>query len=265
METIGHILKKARESKSLTIAEVNKKTRIHSEVLTALEEGMCDQILSYTYAKSFLKKYCDFLGLDPREILTEYPQARQEKAGEIPMQLRPAEVRKEPLLKPEIKPAIEKARALTIPRDSMKLVFWGGAIIVAIMLVFGLVFAAKKAIGAVKARSKGRLVHTIQPKKAAQPKKDPSFREFYIPKDAFISVTIKTKRSVLVKVKRDDLLVMERVLPKGSRESFKASEKLEIYAAKVEAIDVTVNSKPATSLGKGLKRLEITRKGMRIR
>jgi len=191
METIGHILKKTRESKSLTIAEINKKTRIHSEVLTALEEGRCDQILSYTYAKSFLKKYCDFWGL----IRARYSRNIPRRARRRPAKYHAAKAcrgQERTSLEARDKAAIEKVRALTVRRIAEAGVL-DRAAIVAIMLVFGLVFAAKKAVSAIKGGTKGRLAQTIQPKKAAQAKKDPSFREFYIPKDTSISVTIKTK------------------------------------------------------------------------
>ena len=57
MISVGERLKKARENKSLTIDQIRKQTRIHSDVLIALEEGRCNEILDPTYVKSFLKKY----------------------------------------------------------------------------------------------------------------------------------------------------------------------------------------------------------------
>ena len=53
MITIGESLKKAREAKNITIAQAQKQTSIHSTVITALEEGRCDEILTPTYVKSF--------------------------------------------------------------------------------------------------------------------------------------------------------------------------------------------------------------------
>jgi cytoskeletal protein RodZ len=277
METIGHILKKTRESRALTIDQVNKKTRIHTEVLVALEEGRCDQMLSYTYAKSFLKKYCDFLGLNPAEILTEYPQARQEKLGDKPMQLRPSELKKDAPkekkpsiipIKQDVKPTMLSVPPSEVPENLLKLARMAGIIILVIIVLLGIGFVGKKIVKAVKGKGHGKLVYTTQPRSAvakASPKKEASLKEVSIPKDVLISVTLKTKRSVLVKVRRDGVLVMDRVLPKGMHESFKASDKLEIYAAKGEAIDIYINGKSLGSPGKGLKNIEITRKGMKVR
>src|SRR3989338_3940960 len=72
MANIGERLKEAREKKSLTIEQAQKQTHIHSAVLIALEEGKCDEMLTQTYVKSFLKKYSTFLGLDPKEIINAY-------------------------------------------------------------------------------------------------------------------------------------------------------------------------------------------------
>ena len=54
---IGDKLRKSRENKLLTIDQVHKKTRIYSQVLSALEDGRCDELLNSTYVRSFLKKY----------------------------------------------------------------------------------------------------------------------------------------------------------------------------------------------------------------
>ena len=69
---IGERLRQAREKKGLTIEQAQKQTRIHSTVLTALEDGRCDDILTPNYVKSFLKEYSSYLGFDHRAIVSEY-------------------------------------------------------------------------------------------------------------------------------------------------------------------------------------------------
>jgi cytoskeletal protein RodZ len=274
MQTMGQILKKTRESKSLTIEQVSKKTKIHSDVLNALEEGRCDQILSYTYVKSFLKKYCGFLGLDPVEILSEYSSARHEKVVDKPMQpksLDPkpaAAVKQEPAPVPEKKPVAVDMPSFEIPKEVYRYAVIAGAVVVSIAVIFAIGFIGKKVVSRVRHGKPESSVYTIQQKKPQADKKpapSSSFKEVAIPQDSSISVAIKTKRSVLVKVRKDGALIAERVLPKGAREVFRASEKLEIYVAKGEAVDITINGKPLGSPGRGLKNLEITRKGMKVR
>jgi cytoskeletal protein RodZ len=288
MQTMGHILKKTREGKSLTIEQVNKKTKIHSDVLNALEEGRCDQILSYTYVKSFLKKYCAFLGLDPVEIFSEYSTARHEKVADKPMQLKPAQIVKEksaPIVKeklveaPAKKPAIPITMpSFEIPKEMYRYAVITGAVVVSIAVIFGIGFIGKKVVGAFRHGRNENSVYTIQQKKkpasatasarSGATKKaegSSSFKEVAVPQDSPISVAIKTKKSVLVKIRKDGVLIAERVLPKGSREIFKANDNLDLYIAKGEAVDIIINGKPLGSPGKGIKYLEITRKGMKVR
>ena len=72
MAGLGEKLRQAREKRGLTLEQVQKQTLMHSTVIAALEDGKCDDILTPTYVRSFLKKYSSFLGLDPKEILSEY-------------------------------------------------------------------------------------------------------------------------------------------------------------------------------------------------
>lgn len=280
MQTIGHMLKKARESKSITIDQVSKKTRINSEVLIALEEGRCDQMLSYTYVKSFLKQYCAFLGLDPVEMMRQYSSARQERTGERPVQPRPVEAKK-PEPAPEKKSPVMPLRQETekAPKEQpvinydllIKAAYAAGSVILAIILLFGVLYVTKKIAGAF--RKKEKVAYTVQqnaPARAVSRKKTaaaakPEAAQEVVPKGSLIAVSIKTKRSCLVRVKRDGVLIMERVLPKGARESFKAQDRIDLYVAKGEAVDISLNGKSLGSPGKGLRNIEITRKGMKVR
>lgn len=81
MITIGEKLKQAREKRALTIEQVQKQTLIHAPVLAALEEGRCDEILTPTYVKGFLKKYATYLGLDYKEMFVEYAALHSDKAS----------------------------------------------------------------------------------------------------------------------------------------------------------------------------------------
>ena len=70
IEPIGEKLKKIRQTKGLSLEEVHKKTKIHINILKAIE-GESLTNLSPIYLKGFLKIYCNFLGLDPKECSLE--------------------------------------------------------------------------------------------------------------------------------------------------------------------------------------------------
>jgi len=67
-ETVGEVLKRARESKKLSIEDVHRQTKISPNVLRALERDDLGVFVSETYLKGFLKTYAAFLGLDPGQV-----------------------------------------------------------------------------------------------------------------------------------------------------------------------------------------------------
>ena len=64
LNSVGEILRKAREKKRYSHDDVNKHTKISLPVLQALEQDDFDSFESDTYLKGFLKNYASFLQLD---------------------------------------------------------------------------------------------------------------------------------------------------------------------------------------------------------
>lgn len=69
---IGYRLKRAREARGLTVDEVAERIRIDRVYLMAMEEGQFDALPSSFYARSYLRSYAHFLGLDASAILREF-------------------------------------------------------------------------------------------------------------------------------------------------------------------------------------------------
>lgn len=72
METVGEILKNAREKKRLTIESLEKKTRIVSRYIEALENNEFDKLPGEIYVKGFIKTISDKLLLDSDKVLERY-------------------------------------------------------------------------------------------------------------------------------------------------------------------------------------------------
>lgn len=72
METIGEILKNAREKKGFTIETLEKKTRIVSRYIKALENDEFDKLPGEIYTRGFIKNLSDKLSLDSKLILERY-------------------------------------------------------------------------------------------------------------------------------------------------------------------------------------------------
>lgn len=68
--TVGEILRKAREEKKLTIQQAHEETKISVERINALEADDYASFPSETYLKGFIKNYATFLGLDHARLWT---------------------------------------------------------------------------------------------------------------------------------------------------------------------------------------------------
>lgn len=63
--SLGEELRRARQNKNLDIDEVANKLKIRRSYLISLEAENIDALPSGLYGKNFLKKYADFLEVDP--------------------------------------------------------------------------------------------------------------------------------------------------------------------------------------------------------
>lgn len=96
MNPFSEELRKAREARQLTLADIAQQTRIHIKYLQAIEQGTFD-VLPQTYVRAFIKAYADTVGLNAADALRRYdihstPEHRSETAvtmDEAKLSLRP--------------------------------------------------------------------------------------------------------------------------------------------------------------------------------
>ena len=72
--TFGQMLIAARNKRGLSIEDAAHETRIPVQRLRYLESGNIAAFGSLTYARSFLRQYSDFLGVDATTMLEELPE-----------------------------------------------------------------------------------------------------------------------------------------------------------------------------------------------
>ena len=65
------ILKEKRKTKQISLKEMSEYTKINIGYLESLESGKFDT-LPNVYTRLFLRSYCEYIGLDSKEILDEY-------------------------------------------------------------------------------------------------------------------------------------------------------------------------------------------------
>ncbi len=76
MDELGHILREARETKGLSIEEVQEETRINAKYLAAMENGDYAVLPSPVHVRGFLRNYARFLNLDPDPLLERHHQSQ---------------------------------------------------------------------------------------------------------------------------------------------------------------------------------------------
>jgi cytoskeleton protein RodZ len=87
---IGATLREARERHGVTFADAEEATRIRARHLAALEDERFAELPGDAYARSFLREYGEFLGLDGQRLVAEYSQRF---ATSEPLYVEPVSVR----------------------------------------------------------------------------------------------------------------------------------------------------------------------------
>lgn len=257
---IGEELKKARERKGLAVDQVQKQTRIHSTIITALEEGRCDEILPVTYVRSFLKKYSDHLGLESAELLKKYSTVHANDPRRPDSKLDSLEVRESDIVS--------------------KVIYYTSFLLLILIFFIFASFLWKAFSASLKKYRPIKIVRTAKVKapvraaaaKTAITKKTaskPEAKQQDRPvlsgqKKGPFNFTLKVNRSVFIKLKRDGSLIFERLMPKGFTKSLQVNEKINMQVGKAEAIEIIVDGKSLGSPGRGpIKDLEITKAGFK--
>jgi cytoskeletal protein RodZ len=70
--TVGDLLQRARAEKKLTLEEVEKRTRIRSKYLEAIEQNKWTIFPSKVYISGIIRSYASFLGMDPNKAIAYF-------------------------------------------------------------------------------------------------------------------------------------------------------------------------------------------------
>lgn len=269
MDSVGARIKQIRLEKGLTLEDVHKKTKIHLNILKAIEEDN-PVSLSPVYLKSFLKIYCKFLGIEP----TGYIPGRKETHA--PKTAEGVEKKQSPSL---FKTATLKIGSFRLSKKIKKIF---GVLVIAVVFS-ALLFKLGKFISS-RPRPAARPAYrqageTRFPQKqvaANQAKKMPkktSDKKFKVPEDAItkgvssaIRLGILVKETCWVTLKADGRIVFHGSLKKGKSETWQAKEKFELSLSNAGVVDLVVNGERILPLGKKgqARKLLITKEGLSV-
>ncbi|OGX43781.1 MAG: hypothetical protein A3G38_04260 [Omnitrophica WOR_2 bacterium RIFCSPLOWO2_12_FULL_51_8] len=238
MESIGARLKKIRLEKGLSLEEAQKKTKIHLNILQAIE-GDSITGLNPVYLKGFLKIYCKFLGLEPGDYLPEARARPQPPAAAA---------------KAEAPSAIKLASARPLP-DFKKLALIAGLA----LAVFGL-FRLGSFIS--------RRIRLRPAQRPVQRPAVPAAARIQDKRTSGISLTIRARQNCMVMLRADGKLIFHRLLEKGRFENWQAKERFDLFLGNAGGVELEVNGQLFSNLGRkreAKKNIVITKDGLTVR
>lgn len=270
MSAIGQALKEARTKRSVSLEEVHAKIKIHPRILQLLEEEKFDKLPSPLFAKSFLRSYAEFLGVDAESLLGSYEKEKQPTAEpEQVLYLKTADLSGERRISP---------------------MGWVMGIAAALLIAAVLFGSPAKMMGSWTAKMKKASVAKIekarQEKKskvetvakkseAAVPADDSTGSEWMnsvklgnfpkLNKRVPLDLEIRALDAVWVHVTCDGKVLFQGILKKDSGDSWQAKESIEIWTGNASNMLLILNRTAIGSPGKGVvKKMIVSHDGVRI-
>lgn len=252
---IGKTLKQEREEKKLSLEDISSATKINIRILENLEAGEIEKLPSGLYARSFLKQYADFLGLDSTAMLEEYQ--------EVPVVKKKTAVVVKPAAKEEAKTGDGSVFSVGAQLISPLLFKKNRTILLTIGIILVVI---------VGGRGIAALSHKVQALKQANgislsTARLPQTPRFLIPQNAPLEVILRAIESTWAQVRVDDQIVFQNVLVKDSSEVWHPKEKAEIWVGNAGGVEVLLNRKLLGKPGKRgqvMKGILLSREGMRV-
>lgn len=241
MESIGSRIRSAREAKGISIEQAQKDTRISSRILSAIEADRAQEVISGpVYIKSFIKKYANYIGLDGGSLAESFTGNKPGFKEQISM------------LSKDEKPG----RVLGFTKGKVplkKIIYVAVAIVIIFLGIKLIVFAGSKTIAFFKSRPKAEKVVTVKPKPELKQIVSPAAASVpQIPKGEDLTLSLKSRADVYLKVKSDGNVIYDGILKKGSSEKWEAKDSFEISTSRAEALAIDLNGTSLGSLGKGV-------------
>jgi len=263
-KSIGVALREAREARNLSLEQVSRATRIHADVLRALEADDTSK-LGAVYTKSFLRLYADFLGLDREGLVARFLAAIPSAAV---VGVRKAAAPEAASQRSVVRFTGEVGRRFWFRVWSLgRRVPWQrvAAVLLAALLLFGTV----RWIKGCRVRRREQRAHAVSLAVPAAKETPPPVAAVTKMKDEQkVVLVVRAVEKTWLQVKVDDKIIFQSVLAKGSSESWKAREKIELWIGDAGALELEVNGRFLDRIGRRgqtLKEVVITTKGLVVR
>ena len=257
IETAGSRLKKIRQERGLSLEDVGKKTKIHLNVLRAIE-GDSISNLSPIYLKGFIKIYCSCLGLDTKDFIG--PSEQRQKPALNATVGRPIGTRIEKKAS-FIKDASIKLGAIKPWVNLKKIIIFGLIAVIFIFLGINLI----KFFTTLRPKNRLEKVKISMP--ASAPKTHTTQTKINNDLTSGFTLGIFARGKSWISVKVDGRVVFRGVLARGRSETWQAKVKAELSLGDAGAVELQVNDQRFTNLGRhgqALKNIVINKEGLKI-
>src|SRR3954451_16094988 len=83
MSSIGETLRRERRRRNLELEQISHELRISARFLEAIEEEQFEKLPAGVFAKSFVRQYARYLGLDEEELVSEVQRVLEPPAPSV--------------------------------------------------------------------------------------------------------------------------------------------------------------------------------------
>lgn len=260
-ESVGQTLRKARESRNLSIDEVSEKTRIPKRIISVIEEDKEDNALSPFYIKNFTKSYAKFLKAAEEITVKDFLQVKLKKNEGI----------------------VDREDKKNLPQNLF--IQHKRGILIICAVIFGiwlLIFSFKKITAKLDlfhshnpVAAKLALPHSRNPvaAKLALPKKASIKDKAILPaaatkaNDGSFELGLTATLNIWLQVTGDGELLFKGMLKKGSKETWNAKKEIRLWVGNAGGVLVSLNGKNLGRLGKKdeiKNNIVVTKKGIKL-
>jgi cytoskeletal protein RodZ len=229
--SFGERLKRERELREVTLAEITSATRIGPRFLEALENEEWEKLPGGVFNRGFVRSVARYLGLDEEALLGEYDLAHG-------AQLQSATDR-------------QQNRIPAVPNWFPVVVLLGGLLVLAGLIVGG-IYAWKRYSTNRESKQSIEAPQQDAPMTSspgnpasAQDTQSPAAETGQPELDLFVSLSATTH----VRILADGKVVLDEELPSGTNRHFSAKEWFEVSAANSSAVLLELNGQTMPSLG----------------
>ncbi|HEY1422414.1 MAG TPA: RodZ domain-containing protein, partial [Candidatus Acidoferrum sp.] len=219
--TFGERLKRERELREITVAEICAATRIAPKFLEALENEQWEKLPGGVFGRGFVRTIARYLGLSEENLLSDYDLARADTSSAAPTKL--------------------EERIPSAPK-------WLPAIAVLALLaiVAGLVFGGRYAWKTYMAHREAKKASAIVGVPASAESPSPNARSAPSggESSAALDLSVVTSTPTRVRIVADGTVVHDSEISAGQNLHFSATDKFEVSAASLVTVLLQLNGQP---------------------